>query len=410
MGQVKKLWMEMQERCDWPSDELRGKYVCTQHFEDKYLRALVEEKGHHGTCSYCGRKGIVSDMYDIGEQIAWRVGLYFIDPSNADLQLAKYYYDDYGEIIPGFQRVGDFVLPTENTVYESTQEMMFDLGLFTDDDELNEDIADIFSTDTWVSKDIYEEDQNIRLSNQWDRFVNTVTHQRRFTFLATPEFLKTANDEYSDDILTRLREIIVEQGLCVDLPAGTTAYRARKVDNPDAEYLFKDITAPPEKCAFPNRMSPAGVSMFYASFDKDTAMDECVGDETKTIIVGTFKTNRNLRIIDLSRIPENSFWMKGWQENQFLHKFNTEITKRIDPNDKKHLQYIPTQIFTEYLRYMFKDGKGSSVDGLIYGSSKTKDKNLVLFCNQNASSRYVEKDVIIEVFESKSVWEKRKYD
>jgi hypothetical protein len=82
--------------------------------------------------------------------------------------------------------------------------------------------------------------------------------------------------------------------------------------------------------------------------------------------------------------------MDGWQENQFLHSFNREITKKLDPKDTNLLQYIPTQVFTEFLRYMFTDKKGRRLDGMIYGSSKTRDKNIVLFCNQNDSREFVD--------------------
>lgn len=137
--------------------------------------------------------------------------------------------------------------------------------------------------------------------------------------------------------------------------------------------------------------------MFYASFEKGTAIKECVGDDTKAILVGTFNTSKDIRIINFTKIPQTSFWMDNWQGNKFLHHFNENITRRTDPKDKNHLQYIPTQIFTEYLRYMFTDIKGKHIDGMIYGSSKTKDKNIVLFCNQNGSQHYVDKNVIIEV-------------
>ena len=69
------------------------------------------------------RKGCRKEMYDLGEDIAWRVGLYFVDPINADLMLSTDFYDDDDEVIPGFKRVGDFVVPEENTVYESTDEI-----------------------------------------------------------------------------------------------------------------------------------------------------------------------------------------------------------------------------------------------------------------------------------------------
>lgn len=112
------------------------------------------------------------------------------------------------------------------------------------------------------------------------------------------------------------------------------------MDDPNEKHEFKDITAAPDSKAFPNRMSPAGISIFYASFDKKTPMRECVGDGTSAMIVGKFKTKRQLRIIDLTLIPTTSFWMDGWQENKFLHQFNEEVTKPINPNDKNHLQYV----------------------------------------------------------------------
>ena len=154
-------------------------------------------------------------------------------------------------------------------------------------------------------------------------------------------------------------------------------------------------------------MSPAGISMFYASFDKKTLMRECVGDGSSVMIVGKFKTKKSLRVIDLTMIPATSFWMERWQENRFLHQFDEEVTKPVNPEDKNHLQYIPTQVITEYFRYMFRDAKGLPIDGLIYGSSKTKERNIVLFCNQRESEHYVDTNVKIEVYESKAIWEKR---
>lgn len=280
------------------------------------------------------------------------------------------------------------------------------LDLTTDDDDLNDDIKSCFTTEQWISSDIYDEDRSVKYANQWDRFVNTVKHRSRFTFLATPEFKNIIQEKegHSDDILSVLSALIVEQGLVKALPKGTKLYRARKVDDVKVEYAFENITSPPDDSAFPNRMSPAGISMFYASYEKETATNECVGGDSLGLIVGTFETVKVLKVIDLTTIPEQSFWVKNWQENQFLHHFNENITKRVDPKDTNHLQYIPTQVFTEFLRYMFRDAKGEQVDGLIYGSSKTTEKNIVLFCNQKDSEKFVDKNVKIEKFERTVNW------
>lgn len=51
-------------------------------------------------------------------------------------------------------------------------------------------------------------------------------------------------------------------------------------------------------------------------------MNECVGGDTEGLIVGCFETARELRVIDLAAIPEQSFWAENWQGNLFLHHFN----------------------------------------------------------------------------------------
>ena len=407
MGFAKRLMMEMQENGDCPSSELADKFVCTCHFEDKYLNGIIRVHGRTGECSYCGKHSIVCDMETLCEQILWKIGLYYKRLDDAGLYLADGFYDDNQEVIPGFKRIGEYVVPNELTNYGSVDELMDGLDLVTDNEELNNDIKSCFSTGQWISSDIYDEDKSIKYANQWDRFVNTVTHRGRFTFLATPEFRIIIQEKkgHSDDILSVLSDLIIEQGLVKTLAKGTKLYRTRKVDDVKAEYKFEDITSPPDIFALPNRMSPAGISMFYASFDKNTAANECVGGGSVGLIVGTFETIRDLRVIDLTAIPEQSFWVENWQENQFLHHFNENITKRVDPKDTNHLQYIPTQVFTEFLRYMFKDDKRQQVDGLIYGSSKTQEKNIVLFCNQAQSENFVDKNnVIIDRFERTVGW------
>lgn len=55
---------------------------------------------------------------------------------------------------------------------------------------------------------------------------------------------------------------------------------------------------------------------------------------------------------------------------------------------------------------MFTDSKGQQVNGLIYGSSKTKEKNIVLFCNQQQSKDFFKDPVEIEKFQ----WDWRKIE
>lgn len=392
MGRVKEFKMMMEEKGDWPYG-LEHKKVCTHHFDEPYLNRMIDENDEYGECTYCGHKGNVCSMQTFMEHVSWKIHLYFDDVNEAGLLYADSFYDDENEVIPGFKRVGEYIAPKETEYFESTWELMDDLGLVTEDDDLNKDIEEVFTTQEWIERDILHEDYRRALFDKWKQFADAVTHSRRFTFLATPEFLPLVKGDKlieSKDILTSLKELIVAQKLVRTIKEGKILYRARRVKDKDKSYGFPDITAAPHNAASANRMSPAGISLFYASYSRETAIDECLGDKTDALLIGEFETKKDLVVLDLTKIPGPSFWMDGWQENQFLHSFNREITKRLDPKDTNLLQYIPTQVFTEFLRYMFTDKKGRRLDGMIYGSSKTKEKNIVLFCNQNDSRAFVD--------------------
>lgn len=389
MGWAKKMMMDIQEQGDWP--ELYGKSVCSRHYRDKYLKDFIDKDATKGVCSYCGRYTQVRDMQKFAQDVTWKIHFHYNSADDEGLFLANSFYDDDKEVIRGFKRVGPYILPSDAEHFESALEMMEELGLISDNQDLNDDIEGMFTTQLWVKKDFNIPEENKRLTDEWLKFAKEVTEERRFTFLAKPEFANLAVGKGTGygDILSKLSRIINEQKLCVPLQQGTHIFRSRSVDDITVQYDFNDLTSAPSKYAFPNRMSPAGIGVFYGSFAEKVAKNECIGDNSH-FVVGTFETTKDLLVIDLTKIPAPSFWMKGWQENLFLHRFHREITKPLNEDDNNKLKYVPTQIFTEFLRYMFKTDGGASVDGLIYGSAKVRDeKNLVLFCSNAQSKDYV---------------------
>ena len=44
---------------------------------------------------------------------------------------------------------------------------------------------------------------------------------------------------------------------------------------------------------------------------------------------------------------------------EFLHDFSKEVSRPIERDDRIHIEYLPTQAFTEYIRYRFQDNNGS---------------------------------------------------
>lgn len=62
----------------------------------------------------------------------------------------------------------------------------------------------------------------------------------------------------------------------------------------------------------------------------------------------------------------------------FLYAFSSEITKPVERDERVHVEYIPSQVVTEYIRDA-KIGK-RGFDGIRYPSAlKKKGSNIVLF-------------------------------
>ena len=310
MGRVKALMMEMEEH---GYDFLgRGeKYVCSHHFEDKYLNVYIKKHGETGVCSYCGHNETVIDMSDLADHIGMTISVYFNNVDSECLPLASSYFDDEEEHIPGIKRAGCFAVPENAEIYEDTSEMMEDLGLHTDCDSLNDDIDHLFEDNMWIKKNPFELWWNEEMELQWKRFAEMVKHSRRFTFLAMPKV------SGSENILEELNEVILHtDGVLHQIPIGTTLYRTRSLDKElDKSFGFKDITSAPNASAGQCRMSPAGVSMFYGAFDKETAISESIklADE-KVLVIGEFKTIRELTVVDLTALPTDvSIWMDKWE-------------------------------------------------------------------------------------------------
>ena len=57
---------------------------------------------------------------------------------------------------------------------------------------------------------------------------------------------------------------------------------------------------------------------------------------------------------------------------------------------------------------MFVNSKGQHMDGIIYGSSKSDERNIVLFCNQKESENYLDSNVEIEEYDRSLVWQPKK--
>lgn len=120
-------------------------------------------------------------------------------------------------------------------------------------------------------------------------------------------------------------------------------------------------------------MSPEGISMFYAAGDPDTALAE-LRPRTfpRAATVATWVTAHEFPYLDLVDITiPSTFDMTGRVRRPwlgFLSRFAAELAKPIDI-DAGPIDYVPTQIFTEYVRHVLVDVDATPLRGIRYGSA-----------------------------------------
>lgn len=389
MGQYKRM-MEEQEA---NGRDFTGLYVSSKCFKDANLRATLVSLCESGICSYTNENGDVVPMNTLRNYLRSYVFRYFDDPENCDLPLANGFIekDDEDDENSPFDSIGSLLIYKDTKKFDSTEELLEEVNLLTKWDNLNTDLVDVFGEHQWVEREPFVISLREELSMKWKQFSDNVMHRQRFTFLANDEF--NGKPEETDnglfDILTEVGSIISEHGLCREILEDTVIYRVRPLKK-RVEHKFDEITCPPDIVAKQNRMSPAGISMFYGGFDKKIALLEGSekGDGKGWFLTGEFKPKRPLKVLDLTALPQNiTFWLEGFEELAFLRSFHDEITRHIERDDRIHVEYVPSQVFTEYLRFIFKE---TPLDGMIYNSSLSEGKNVVLFCNQEESRNLLE--------------------
>lgn len=170
------------------------------------------------------------------------------------------------------------------------------------------------------------------------------------------------------------------------LPIGTKLFRGRMHQEKNKLKQVADFGPPPIELAKSNRMSAEGISLFYAALEQETALKE-IYDEMEYATVAKFKTNRNLTILDLTKLQSMAYPSIFDEENRqkrnsllFLKEFAKDICKKI--NGVPSIEYVPTQIVTEYFRYVFKSKYGN-IDGILYNSSQNNGGHCIVLFMSN---------------------------
>jgi hypothetical protein len=257
MGRAKEEWMEAQEKGFTVDDD---KVVCTNCFEDTGIKAFIAEINNKEGCSYCAEPGNAScSLEQAMEHIMNCISSEWGHPED--------------EGLPYETREGGW----QGRVYDSW-ELLENIGLETSTLELYEDICSGLFDQAWCERDHLSLTEDQTLLYGWRAFSRFVITEARYVFFrASPSFHDpNQHDEmHPVEILDSLGAIVKEMGLLNVILKGTSLKRVRIVERHEAPASAKELGSPSRKHAkMPNRMSPAGIPMFYGAYRIETAIAE----------------------------------------------------------------------------------------------------------------------------------------
>ena len=321
-------------------------HVCADCIGDYALAAFVNEHASAGHCDFCEmteETSFAAPLCDVVEFMAGRICEYYT----------------HADDIMGWDSEEDRWL---DTTYDA-EELFDNIGYRPDNNDLITEILSCFDDRAWCDESWPAMTAGKRWRFGWDRFKEVVKHRRRYTFWSMED---EAEDKDHPDyfaigkVLEEIGGVIRSSGLVHTVKAGSAYWRVRS-HGPEVAYTQgSELSPPPDgKAMQANRMSPAGIAMFYGAGDWQTACVETIdhSDSQKTHVSGgLFRSVRNLDLLDLTQLPcQPSFFDQAADQLRtnlgFLHSFVRDMSKPIKRENSAHIDYVPTQAFTEYIRY-----------------------------------------------------------
>ena len=354
-------------------------YVCVNCFTDEGLIRFVEENAVANECSFCvsaDDEAIAAPIEDVSQ--------HFLGCISREYDLAVNQLGWVGS-------EGGYVGLHWDGFDLATDELELEFPQANEGPLLQALFGELFDQD-WCRENAYGLDDLERPGYSWEYFKKVVMHQRRYFFLddaGDPDDLEVLSPA---EILQTTFEYAQEMGLFKVLPDGSRIIRARWEEGGERHETPGELGPPPEdKATQANRMSPAGIPMFYGCDDEDTALREAASGPG-FFAFGEFETVRTAVLLDLTDIPEVPGLFEDVPDFQavdprralrFLHHVAGEMSRRIERDDRVHIEYVPTQVVTEFIRARVIWGE-SKVDGIRYASSVDEGHaSYVFFADQS---------------------------
>ena len=364
MGWAKDRMMQEEEQ-GWSFSD---KQICPRCISDPHLKQVVKNFAtDESPCSFCGRRPSM-ELDGVMEIIGNTVADYY----NRAVNEAPYESAE-----GGYQGV----------TFDTFEVMEHIVGGISRRDAVIEAISASFDDDIWVERNMFSLNGVQKYVASWEQFCDAVKHEAKHGPGGEPE------DEDHDTIpvsamLDALHDIVQESAMIRSIPVDRIIYRIRAHKNSEECTTRETLGPPPSDKAPTNRMSAAGVSVFYGAFERATAVAEAsvsMPPEREWVLTGAaWQCTRPLQVLDLSELPPVPSIFEASREWRgallFLREFVKSISAPVVHDGGEHVEYVPTQVLTEYFWKQVSAPDGSPLDAIVYPSARRRGgRSLVVF-------------------------------
>src|SRR5689334_1893552 len=97
-------------------------------------------------------------------------------------------------------------------------------------------------------------------------------------------------------------------------------------------------------------------------------------NDSSALTAASWSSSRPLLLLNLCAIRRTpSYWFSPRYERDrvlFLKAFAESISQPVMHDGREHIDYVPSQIVTEYFRHVYRTDEGRQLDGIIFPSAR----------------------------------------
>ena len=353
-----------------------SRHCCTQCFQSPNLRHFIEEHGSNGDCDFCEADDVtVIRPHELAEPMEELINFYHLAEPDQDYaragNLDGWMFDSLAEALQD-----DWNFFNGSVGYEVWNDLLDEIrgvGRRHPDDDSNLHESAL----GWSRND--EQIHSESGDDLWTEFADQIKTERRF--ILTERFADQSRRPEA-----WIGQAVRDLGAVHELTVNDHLYRARKgMADANAEngwerqpFPASQMGAPPAHLATAARANPLGIPMFYAAFERDTAVVEAGRFPGAEVSVRRVRPAKGLRMVDLMQlrsVPDpigvRNLESVLWKSN-LLNRLNQELSRPVHPDDSP-IEYIPTQYLAEAVR-------DAGFDGILYRSAMHRNgRNAVIF-------------------------------